>query len=97
VDQYGQLIPYAQQGHTEITLPLTSDYQVFAHYVPRDNLAGDFNADRQVNAADFALMARFYGMQCNSLKLDQTSPASVDINDLMKWIEFWLMDTQTIP
>ncbi|MBN2511478.1 MAG: hypothetical protein JXB18_00940, partial [Sedimentisphaerales bacterium] len=97
VDQYGDLIPYAQQGQTEITLPLTSDYQVFARYVPRDNLAGDFNADRQVNAADFALMARFYGMQCNSLKLDNENPASVDMNDLMKWIEFWLMDTQSIP
>jgi len=97
VDQYGQLIPHAQQGQTKIILPLTSDYQVFARYVPRDNLAGDFNTDRQVNAADFALLARFYGMQCNSLKLDNINPDSVDMNDLMKWIEFWLMDTQSIP
>jgi hypothetical protein len=36
-------------------------------------------------------------MQCNSLKLDNINPDSVDMNDLMKWIEFWLMDTQSIP
>lgn len=96
IDQYGQPITYAQPGEAEITLPLTSDYHVFARYVPLDDLAGDFNADRQVNAADFALMSRFYGMKCNSLKLDNTNPASVDMNDFMKLTEYWLMDTQSM-
>ena len=98
VDPQGQPISFAPSGTTDITLPLTSDYKLFAQYVPREGLAGDFNADREVNIADFSLLARFYGTLCNSVEFDSASgPGQIDMTDVMKFCESWLMDVHSMP
>ena len=92
VDQQGQPVPFAQPGTTEVTLPLTSDYKLFARYIPREGLAGDFNADRRVDIADFSLLARFHGAFCNSVKFDGDGTDPIDASDFLTFSEYWLMD-----
>ena len=97
VDQYGQPISFAVPGSTEIALPLTSDYKLFAQYVPREGLAGDFNADRAVNIADYSLLARFYGTRCNSVEFDiANGPGEIDMTDFASFCEYWLMDSHSM-
>lgn len=98
VDQFGQPISFVVSGSTEIALPLTADYKLFAKYIPRDVLAGDLNADRVVNIADFAMLARFYGTRCNSVEFDGTSVTGpIDFNDVAQFWDYWLLDSQTVP
>lgn len=98
VDQRGQPISFAPSGTTEITLPLTLDSTLFARYVPRGGLSGDFNADREVNLSDFALLARFYGTVCNSVEFDSTSgPGQIDMTDFASFCDYWLTDVHSMP
>ncbi|MHC5183156.1 MAG: coiled-coil domain-containing protein, partial [Planctomycetota bacterium] len=91
VDQYYQAIPDALQGSTEITLPMDSDYKLFALYAPRESLLGDLNADRNVNFADFSLLARFYGEQCSSVDFGSSDETvEMDLSDLGVFCENWL-------
>ena len=98
VDPQGQPISFAPSETTDITLPLTLDTTLFARYVPREGLFGDFNADREVNAADFSLLARFYETLCNSVEFDSTSGAGqIDMTDFLKFCDYWLMDVHSLP
>ena len=96
VDQYGQTVPGALPGSTEITLPMDSDNTIFAMYVSRETLLADLNADGIVNLVDFTLFGRFFGQQCNSVQFDSADGTrTIDINDLSGFCEYWLMDSQT--
>ena len=92
VDQQGQPVLFAQPGTTDVTLPLTSDYKLFARYIPGEGLAGDLNTDRRVDIADFALLARFHDTFCNSVKFDGVGIDPIDTSDFLKFSEYWLMD-----
>lgn len=96
VDQQGQPVSLAQSG-TTVTLPLTSDRALFARYMLREGLAGDFNGDRQVNSADFALLARYYGAVCNSVEFDTAGQTGlIDQNDFLRFCDYWLTDVSSL-
>ena len=70
---------------------MDSDYKLFALYAPRESLLGDLNADRNVNLADFSLLARFYGEQCSSVDFGSSDETvEMDLSDLGVFCENWL-------
>jgi len=97
VDQSGQPLSAPSPQSTELTLPLNADASVFARYVPRDMMPADLNRDRNVNIADFALIARCYVAQCNSFEFDGSEDSKqIDMQDVASFCKGWLMDIRSL-
>jgi hypothetical protein len=97
VDQGGQPLSTPSPQSTELTLPLNADASVFARYVPRDMMPADLNRDRNVNIADFALIARCYVAQCNSFEFDGSEDSTqIDMQDVASFCKGWLMDIRSL-